>query len=443
MTLNEQIKNYLLSNHIDRNTQNPYDETAKKFSVDKEVIRGVWRKLRRAGLVEQNVVHSEVKRAYVMDDGVINSEFSVKGDNAQVTTKTSNEVKTLEDLVKVCNIDTNEWNVAEWKCKKWDLGIKGEGKEIITEQLFSVSAVLKKKKLDTDLTKQKEVLLQELKAKLLEVPVAKYSSPKYRLDKKLLLELALFDVHFGKLSHEDESGEDYDLKIASDRYKAAITNLLSKVDLTSVGKILLPIGNDLFNIDNINKTTTNFTPQDNDTRFHKMVKIVKNLLIETIDFLSTVAPVDVVMVVGNHDTTVTFLLGEILDAYYNSNPNISIDNTTTLRKYYRFGVSSFLMTHGDREKQADLGMIFAAENPKLWADTEQRFIQIGHYHHNKKINYLSMNEFQGFQVQILPSLSPNDAWHTGKGYSALRQAKAFLFDESEGLVGELTYTAKK
>lgn len=442
MNLNEQIKQYLLSNPIDRTRQNPYDEASKKFSVDREVVRNVWRKLRKNGLVEQNVVHSDVKRAHIWDDSVINSEFSVKGDNAQVTKNITEEVKTLEDLVRVCNIDVAEWDVTEWKCKKWDLGVKGENNQIVTKQLFSVSAVLKKKKLDTDLVKQKELLLNELKEKLSQPVAEKYTAHPYKISKKLLLELALFDVHFGKLSHEEESGEDYDLKIASERYKAAITNLLSKVDLTSVGKIMLPLGNDLFNIDNINKTTTNFTPQDNDTRFHKMVKMVKNLLIETIDFLSTISPVDVVMVVGNHDTTVTFLLGEVLEAYYHSNPNVSIDNTTKLRKYYNFGVSSFLLTHGDKEKQADLGMIFAAENPQLWASTSQRFIQIGHYHHNKKINYLAMNEFQGFQIQILPSLSPNDAWHSGKGYSALRQAKAFLFDESDGLVGELTYTAK-
>ena len=85
-------------------------------------------------------------------------------------------------------------------------------------------------------------------------------------------------------------------------------------------------------------------------------------------------------------------------------------------------------------------MIFAAENPKLWADTKQRYIQIGHFHHNKKVTTLQTQEFQGFQVQILPSLSGSDAWHKGKGFDSLKQAKAFLFNKEEGLIGEFSYT---
>jgi len=53
---------------------------------------------------------------------------------------------------------------------------------------------------------------------------------------------------------------------------------------------------------------------------------------------------------------------------------------------------------------------------------------------------LSVDEHQGFQVQILPSLSATDSWHASRGYNSKKQNKAFLFDPSEGLVAEYTYT---
>jgi hypothetical protein len=132
----------------------------------------------------------------------------------------------------------------------------------------------------------------------------------------------------------------------------------------------------------------------------------------------------------------------MLDAYYHNSDVVNIDNSASLRKYYQYGTTGLMFTHGDKEKQADLGMIFAAEKPKLWGNTTQRYIQIGHYHHNRKTNYLAAQEFQGFQVQILPSLSSGDAWHAGKGFHSLKQAKSFLYDKHDGVIAEYTYTVK-
>ena len=117
-----------------------------------------------------------------------------------------------------------------------------------------------------------------------------------------------------------------------------------------------------------------------------------------------------------------------------------IDNAPKLRKYYQFGKNSFQFTHGNEEKHEALGLIFATEQPRLWADTKYRFAQLGHFHKNKKINYLSVDEHQGFQVQVLPSLSGTDFWHKSKGYNSLKQAKSFMFDAYKGVIGEFTIT---
>jgi hypothetical protein len=171
-----------------------------------------------------------------------------------------------------------------------------------------------------------------------------------------------------------------------------------------------------------------------------MLKVARRIVVETIDELSLIAPVDVIVIPGNHDATVSLMLGEILDAFYHNNENVNINNSPRSRKYYEYGKTSIQFTHGNEESHHDLGLIFANEQPELWAKTKFRFCQLGHFHKNKKINYVSVDEFQGFQVQVLPTLSSPTAWADKKGYSSLKQAKAFLFDKKEGLIGEFTTT---
>jgi hypothetical protein len=421
MSNSKVIKEYLLKNPINRSESNCYQSAAKHFGVDSEVIRRIWRRLREEGLVEKS------GNLLKIDTG---------GKIATIEIHTTERVISLEDLIRVANIDTEEWSITRWECNKWEVGAKQDDGTIVTKPLFQVKAKLEKRKLDSDLGKQKDFLIKEMKQF---API--YEQKDYGDVKgDCLLEISLFDVHFGKLAHREETGEDYDLKIAEKRFKKALAELLKRTNLALVSRIFFPIGNDLVHVDNLVSTTTAGTPQDTDTRFHKIVKTVRRVLIETIDQLSQIAPVDIVIIPGNHDTTATFFVGEILDAWYNNNPNVTIDNAVKLRKYYKFGKNGFQLTHGDREKQADLGLLFATEEPKLWAETKFRFCQLGHFHKSKKISYVSVDTFQGFQIQIMPSLSGTDAWHAGKGYNSLKQAKAFLYHPEEGLIGEYTYT---
>lgn len=439
MTKKQKIFNWILKNPIDDSKPNKYEKLRKQFNLTVKQASAYWIECRNSykikNIPEANYSPTEIKKI-----------LKQEGDNLDVTVNVEFEVKSLQDLLTVCEVNEAEWKVISWQCKKWDLGIKNTEGSIETKELYSVSAKFAARKVETDLSLQKDVIMEELfknapKHDL--INSYKYFSEEIGIrkqDANNLLEIALFDVHFGKLAHNEEVGEDYDLKIACERFKTAVKSLVGRVNIATVERILLPIGQDLINIDNLVGTTTKGTPQDTDSRFHKIVKTVKNVLIETINDLVALAPVDVVVTVGNHDEQTTFMIGEMLEAYYHNSLDVTVYNDATLRKYYQYGITSLMFTHGDKEKFNELGMIFAAENPKLWADTKQRYIQIGHFHHNKKVTTLQTQEFQGFQVQILPSLSGSDAWHKGKGFDSLKQAKAFLFNKEEGLIGEFSYT---
>lgn len=441
------IQAYMVKNPIERGEKNCYSDVANKFKVTTERVRRIYRTLRENGVVEDAPI-AQSKNSF---------KENVRTGEADVTFVTNKRIKTLAQLLAACEVDANEWEVITFEVNKWEVGRKdksldwnvnkgvveyGRAKDsgkIFVEPLFQVKAKLGRRKLTKDLGLQKEVILKELMGFSSKVKLNLGDRTKYA-NKSQLLEICIFDAHFGKLAWREETGEDYDLKIAEARVKKSIAKLLSRVNLDNVGRILFPVGNDLINVDNRNNMTTGGTPQDTDARFMKIIKAVRRILIEIITDLSKIAPVDVLIVPGNHDTSSSFMIGEILDAYFHNNERIYIDNSPKMRKYYRFGKNSFQLTHGNEEKHGDLALIFATEEKKLWADTDFRFVQLGHLHKNKKTNYISVDTYQSVTVQILPSLSGTDAWHSKKGYMSQKQAKAILFDAVEGQVGEFTDT---
>lgn len=400
---------------------------AKQFKCSPEEVREARRQAKK---------HLKIDKNTRLDNIEADIETLTVAVGERVT-KVSNDKGTLESVVEstfepksdVELAELHKVDLAKYKISNYWSKLKSNGK-------FTSSILCTLRKVEKEPVKQKEILLEELKG---EFPTVKFSHKKDDPKNKYAYEISIPDAHFGKLAWAEEVGEDYDIKIAEARYYEAVEDLLSYVDTSKLEKIILPIGNDMLNVDSRRNETYAGTTQDSDSRYYKMIRVLKNVLITTINSLSQIAPVDVIVVSGNHDTESMFMIGEILDAYYHNNDNVCVDNSPKQRKYYRYGSNGFQYTHGNEEKHESLGLIFATEEKELWAATEFRFAKLGHFHKSKKINYVSVDEHQGFQVQILPSLSATDAWHASKGYMSKKAAKGFLYDKKRGQVGEFTH----
>ena len=369
-------------------------------------------------------------------------------------------IKTEKQLLDTAKIDLNVWKVEKGIVNKYDVTMKlkeaikdADGKVMLdaqdkpitehipaTFQNFQVKLFLTRKR-SKDQQAAFDEFLEAVRENAPKFNVNAYITPRPPQFKKYLLELSLPDLHIGKLSWEDESGENYDTKIAIERYNQSVAKLLDHVRhyKNEIEEILLPIGNDLFNIDNKNNMTTAGTPQHVDSRWQQMFNKAKGLLINNINELMKIAPVKVVMVSGNHDMQTVFYLGSVLEAYYHNTPNVTIDNSPTQRKYHSYGINLIGFTHGNEEKHQELGLIMATEKPELWAASKCRQFHLGHFHSRKTTKYLDVQEFQGFTVRILPSLSGTDAWHNSKGYMSMKSAVAYLYAKDNGLVAEFSH----
>jgi hypothetical protein len=281
------------------------------------------------------------------------------------------------------------------------------------------------------------------------IQAAKAAAPKYpkithkQTAGELLYEIGIPDLHFGRLTWEEETGENYDIKIARKMVLQVLVELLSYSKLFNVGKILLPIGNDFFNVNNKEGTTSHGTRQQEDTRWQKTYRAGRELAIEMIDTCASVAPVDVLIVPGNHDEERIFALGDALDCWYHGNKRVTVNNKAMKRKYYVYGNNLIGFTHGSEEVRGSLTAIMPVEVPDLWAKTTYREWHTGHKHH-KTDTVQRVDENFGIVVRILRSLAPIDAWTFDQGLvGALHAAEGFLWHPEKKLIAQFTAVPDK
>ena len=242
-----------------------------------------------------------------------------------------------------------------------------------------------------------------------------------------LLEVPVVDLHLSKLAWEPEVGESYDYKIAEKRYKEVVEDVYSRAEKVMPGKILIPIGHDFFHTDTLQGTTTAGTPQDFDGRWQKQFNKGVELQVWTLDLFSQLAPVDCLLVPGNHDKMVSYYALMFLSAWFKDREDVAINTDPKTRKYVEFGKNLIGFTHGDKEKKRIFGNMQVEAAP-AWGRTKYREFHTGHWHHE------STKEEHGVIVRSLSSITATDAWHFESGFvGAIAKQQTFLWHKTKGL----------
>ena len=237
-------------------------------------------------------------------------------------------------------------------------------------------------------------------------------------------EISLPDIHYGKSSGQT-------LDEAEEEYMNTVKDLLNKSKGLNVDKIILPIGNDGMNSEGYSRATTKGTPQHDSAEWQDTFVGYCGLMVRAICYLARTAPVDVVVIQGNHDYERMFYSGEFLRAFFLNDERVTIDNNYDSRKYYNYGVNLIMYTHGDKEKPAEMPLIMATEQPMMFAKAKFREVHCGHLHKEM------VNEYRGVKVRFIPSICGNDAWHKMMGYEAKRTGQAHIWSKTRGYEGYL------
>lgn len=378
------------------------------------------------------------------------TSVEVKGDKSVVeytsgSNYPENHIKTLESLLSECKVDKEIWSVKDHIVNKWDVTSWKRG-FAETIQNYQVKARLERIVENVRVLSAAEVF-KDL-SKNYQPPLLDWTpTTKKKYNENNLLEVSIFDLHIGKLAWGGETGENYDTKIASERFMYSINKLIERANNFEFSRILFPVGSDFFNSDNIFNTTTKGTPQDEDLRWQKTFRVGSKLLVDGIELLKqTGVPVDVIVIPGNHDFERSFYLGEFLSAWYYNDPMVNINNNASPRKYYVFGNVLLGFTHGSEEKESSLPMIMAndMDSKKYWSKTLFHEWHVGHIHRKRNMNYTvldknrMLNEDLGVTIRYLSSLTGNEEWHHKKGFvGQVKAADAFIWNDEFGLIAHL------
>lgn len=353
-----------------------------------------------------------VKSQEACDTGSSSYEFDLEKGEAKMEAVSSTEPKSPKEIIEILNIDTTQWKLSSywnkqmgdhWRVSAMVTKIKGN-------EIDNVAELLK----DFKPSKFKPTKRLQTPGKIKTAGV-----------------LSLQDIHFGKEGNETIDKD----------FEETVIDLVNRASSSHhLEKIYYVIGGDLINMDTWSGATTSGTPLDNCMTATQAYVQAFNAIQWSINYIKQFCDeLQVVYIPGNHDRLSSFHLAHGLSKCFD-NPKIIWDVVYLERKVFVYGDNFFAFEHGDVNTKNSL-MLYSMEYPKEWGKTLFRTLYTGHYHHKKKIEYITQHENTGFTLKILPSLSKTDYYHYhNKFVGARRSGVLSLHSPNKGEICELTYS---
>lgn len=251
--------------------------------------------------------------------------------------------------------------------------------------------------------------------------------------------VGMTDLHYLKLAADDFGNITYNREIARKKLFETQKDLIGQI--TKFGKpekFTVIAGSDGIHIDNPLQTTTAGTPQANATDgiWHIEIGNYIDIQCDYIDLFAKIAPVDVVVVPGNHDQNTTYLLGAFLKKYYEkANKDVKVlQSFTSQRTFIPYGKFCLVFQHGDNVSpnrlEKEMHKVIMSEAFQ-WGikSTDTVF-----YHFSGHVHHEATKDLGGNVVQIvLPAVCPPDKWHTMSQYVGTQlQTLNTLIDKKKG-----------
>jgi predicted phosphodiesterase len=238
----------------------------------------------------------------------------------------------------------------------------------------------------------------------------------------------LGDPHIGMLAWGEETGADFDLKIADRITNEAVIRMCAAAPPSKQAALVL-IG-DNFHADTDQQVTPGHGHKlDVDTRKKKVWRTAKRMWrIQADRMLEKHSEVRVHIIAGNHDPETAFHLAEWLDAWYRNEPRLTVADCIREHQYFRFGNNLIGLTHGHLSTPDQLAMVMANDMPDDWAACKagERHWLLGHEH--KK----AFGESGGCTWERLRTLAPADAYAARHHWRSKRAGVVITLDPLAG-----------
>lgn len=244
-------------------------------------------------------------------------------------------------------------------------------------------------------------------------------------DPDLLTIYPLADLHLSLRATEDECGEDYDLRKATDRFRATTAKLFERSPNSGTA-LILNLGDFTHQDDDLAMTPTSKNILQVSDRFLDTIKSGVELLIDHV-YLALTKHKRVILkcLKGNHDLNAWVAVYVALAQHFRDNERVTVDGGGADYWFFRWGLNLIGAHHGHRLKQAEMAGAMATECAEDWGQTLYRLFLHGHLHHEW------VKEVLGVRVECMRTLASQDAYHAGK-YSSGRSLISITLHKEHG-----------
>ena len=348
-----------------------------------------------------------------LEETIVRFEEDILKGTGEIVINTKDEIKSLDELIVKCKIDTDKWEITKyvqnywgngetphWQVKAW-LGKKS------TEQVFQDAFV--------DFLDSYKPVSQEV------------MSPKWEGNKfPAMLIINKQDSHLNK--YDIDGNNNITDRLANIMYKVEV--IANQATLSNnLDQITYIIGSDEFNSE-FTGMTTKGTPQTNTHTYQTSFEYICGHEVLMITMLLQYAEnVNVVYVSGNHDEFVGWHMVNWLQTYFRNTERLTFDCSPKYRKYISYGRSALMFNHGDAIKPAKLAALFPIEYREGWSFHQNFYIFTGDKHHEVS------HDFNGIKFYQIPAFSNSKSlWDDKNGHTMSKaEVTGFLIDGEDGI----------
>jgi hypothetical protein len=287
-----------------------------------------------------------------------------------------------------------------------------------------------KTKLDDD--KYQQMMLEAVEAMKEDIPRVSLMSPPPLGNDNLCNCYVITDYHLGMLAWDEESGENWDIKIAEELIVKWFNQAIAQSP-DSNHAVFAQLS-DFLHFDGMDAVTpASKHLLDVDSRFSKLVRAAIRILRTVIDMLlAKHQTLHIIMADANHDPVSQIWLREWFSVLYENEPRVTVDKSPNPYNAYEFGNTALFFHHGHKRNVANVSNVFASQFRELYGRTKYAYAHLGHLHHiDTKENNLMI-------VEQHRTLAANDAYGARGGYLSGRDAKVITYHKQFGEVSRLT-----
>jgi hypothetical protein len=384
---------------------------AEKLGITEDEIDELLTDIRKRDIIE---TEAELGN-YIADleDQVVKFLEDVSKGTGEIVLNTKDEIKSLDELIEKCKIDTDKWEITKYVQNYWGNGetphwqVKAWLGKKTAEQLFQDSFV--------DFLGTYEPVSQEV------------MSPKFVNGKdNAMLVINKQDSHLNK--YDIDGNNDIVERLSNIMYKVEL--IANQAQLSNnLEQITYILGSDEFNSE-FTGMTTKGTPQTNTHTYQTSFEYICGHEVLMITMLLQYAEnVNVVYVAGNHDEYVGWHMVNWLQTYFRNTDRLTFDCSPKYRKYISYGQSALMFNHGDAIKPAKLAALFPIEFREGWSFHQNFYIFTGDKHHEVS------HDFNGIKFYQIPAFSnAKSLWDDKNGHTMSKaEVTGFLIEQGSGM----------